>query len=108
MRMKGTHRGAFVRFEHGDPAQVIPPTGRPVNVEQIHRVTVRAGLVIWHDALRDDLGMLAQLGVFPPSPTMLRLAVWKMTGRAAQAAREVSAAAAAAAHTVETVMAQEM
>lgn len=100
LRMKGTHRGAFVRFEDGDPAQVIPPTNRRIDVEQIHLVTVREGRVIWHDAIRDDLAMLGQLGVFPPTSAALKMAAWKATGRATRAARQVSAAAASAADTL--------
>jgi predicted ester cyclase len=96
LRMRGTHAGAFVRFENGRASQIIPPTGRPVDVEQIHLVTVRDGQVVRHEALRDDLGMLGQLGVFPPGPGALAMVGWKLTGRAARAARDVSAAAAAA------------
>ena len=98
--MRGTHSGAFVRFENGHAAQVIPPTGRTIDVEQIHIVSLRDGQVIHHDALRDDLGMLEQLGVFPPGPGALRMAWWKITGRADRAAREVSAAAESAASAV--------
>ncbi|MCS5732298.1 ester cyclase [Herbiconiux daphne] len=93
LRMRGTHTGPFVRFENGEAAQVIPPTGRPIDVEQIHIVSLTAGRVAHHDALRDDLGMLEQLGVFPPGPSALRMAWWKISGRAARAARDVSATA---------------
>lgn len=99
LRMRGTHTGAFVRFEDGRAAQTIPPTGHRIDVEQIHLVTVRDGQVVRHEALRDDLGMLEQLGVFPPGPGVLVMAGWKLTGRAAKAARDVSAAAAAAGST---------
>jgi predicted ester cyclase len=97
VRMRGTHAGPFVRFENGEPAQVIPPTERSIDVEQIHIVTVRDSQVVRHEALRDDLGMLGQLGVFPPGPAALSAVAWKLTGRAARAARDVSAAAAVAA-----------
>lgn len=96
LRMRGTHTGAFVRFEDGRATQVIPPTGRSIDVEQIHVVTVRDGQAVRHEALRDDLGMLEQLGVFPPGPGVLGMAFWKLTGRAARAARAVSAQAVAA------------
>ncbi|MER6835481.1 hypothetical protein ABT320_16120 [Streptomyces cellulosae] len=44
---------------------------------------------------------LQQLGVLPPSPTVaLRTAVWKVSGRAAQAAEEVTRRAAEAASSV--------
>ncbi|SMH44055.1 SnoaL-like polyketide cyclase [Rathayibacter oskolensis] len=97
LRMRGTHTGPFVRYDSGGLAQVIPPTGRPIDVEQIHLVSLSGGMIVHHDALRDDLGMLEQLGVFPPGPRALRMAWWKLTGRAARAGRDVSAAAEAAA-----------
>ncbi|MCS5735071.1 ester cyclase [Herbiconiux daphne] len=99
MRMRGTHTGAFVRFDNGQPAQVIPPTYRSIDVEQIHIVTIRHGQVVRHEALRDDLAMLEQLRVFPPGPSALAMAGWKISGRSARAARDVSAVAAAAAET---------
>lgn len=97
MSMKGTHTGPFVRFANGKPAQVIPPTHRRIDVEQIHLVTVRDGRVVRHEALRDDLGMLDQLGVFPPTSTMLAMVAWRLMGRAMRAARAVSAVTAKAA-----------
>jgi predicted ester cyclase len=96
LRMRGTHTGAFVRFQDGRATQIIPPTKRSIDVEQIHVVTVRDGQVVRHEALRDDLGMLEQLGVFPPGPAALAMVGWKLTGRAAKAARDVTTAAAVA------------
>jgi len=49
--------------------------------------------------VRDDLGMLTQIGAFPPDPRLLaRTLAWRITGRAARAGRDavVSAEAAAA------------
>ncbi|WP_422741972.1 ester cyclase [Mycobacterium sp. WMMD1722] len=99
VRMRGTHTGPFVRYAEGSRAEVIPPSGRRIDVEQIHLVTVRDGLVVAHDAVRDDLGMLGQLGVFPPGCTLAAMLGWRLTGRAARARRRVSAIAAAAAST---------
>ena len=90
LRMRGTHTGPFVRFDEDQVAQVIPPTGRPVDVEQVHFVSTRDGQIIRHDALRDDLGMLTQMGAFPPGPKAAAMAWWKLTGQAARAADEVS------------------
>jgi predicted ester cyclase len=98
LRMQGRHTGAFVQFRDGRYAQAVPPTGRNIDFEQIHVLDLRDGLVVGHEAVRDDVTMLGQLGVFPPSPAVgLRIAAWKLSGRARRAAAEVSHAAEEAA-----------
>ena len=60
-RMSGTHQGAFFG---------IPPTGRRFAVRQVHMLRVQDGLIREHWAVRDDLGVLVQLGaVEPPTPS---------------------------------------
>ena len=54
--MSGTHHGPF---------QGIPPTGRSFQQTQMHFVRFRNGKGIEHRAVRDDLGMMQQLGVIP-------------------------------------------
>jgi steroid delta-isomerase-like uncharacterized protein len=54
--MSGTHLGPF---------QGIPPTGRSFQQEHMHFVRFRDGKAIEHRAVRDDLGMMRQLGVIP-------------------------------------------
>ncbi len=96
--MQGMHQGPFVRFRDGGLNQAIPPTGREIDFEQIHVLDLSDGKVIQHEAVRDDITMLGQLGVFPPSPSVaLRMVGWKLSGRAARAAANVSDAAAEAA-----------
>ncbi|MEU6708849.1 ester cyclase [Streptomyces wuyuanensis] len=98
LRMQGRHTGPFVRFRDGALDQAVPPTGREIDFEQIHVLAVRDGRVTGHEAVRDDLAMLGQLGVFPPNPaTALRMLAWRATGRAARAAAAVTARADAAA-----------
>ena len=100
VRMQGRHTGPFVLFRNEKLDKIIPPTGRRLDYEQIHVLTVRDGKVISHEAVRDDMTMLGQLGVLPPTPAMAaRLAAWKLTGRDRRAAAEVSAASARAAET---------
>ncbi|WP_405827505.1 ester cyclase [Streptomyces sp. NBC_01176] len=97
LRMRGRHTGPFVRFRDGALDQAIPPTGREIDFEQIHVLDLRDGKVVGHEAVRDDITMLGQLGVFPPAPaTALRMVAWKVTGRAARAAADVTARAAEA------------
>jgi predicted ester cyclase len=100
LRMQGRHTGPFVLFRDGALDKAVPPTGRAVDFEQIHVLDVQDGKVVKHEALRDDVTMLGQLGVFPPAPAVAaRLAGWKLTGRAKRAAAAVSAQAAEAAAT---------
>jgi predicted ester cyclase len=99
LRMQGRHTGPFVRFRaDGRLDRAIPPTGRGIDFEQVHMITIRDGRVAGHEALRDDLAMLGQLGVFPPAPaTALSMIAWRVSGRAARAAAAVTARAAEAA-----------
>ncbi|WP_431965995.1 ester cyclase [Actinacidiphila sp. bgisy160] len=98
LRMQGRHTGPFVRFRDGVLDQAIPPTGREVDFEQVHLLDLRDGKVVRHEALRDDITMLGQLGVFPPSPAVtLSMIAWKVSGRAKRAADEVTKLAAEAA-----------
>jgi predicted ester cyclase len=59
LRMEGTHQGPL-------PGSGLPGTGKRVQVRQLHMARVMNGKVAEHWAVRDDLGMLVQLGVFPP------------------------------------------
>jgi steroid delta-isomerase-like uncharacterized protein len=52
--MSGTHLGPF---------QGIPATGRSFEQAHMHFVRFRDGFAIEHRAVRDDLGMMRQLGV---------------------------------------------
>ncbi|MFC1431646.1 ester cyclase [Streptacidiphilus sp. N1-3] len=98
LRMRGRHTGPFVLFRDGKLDKAVPPTGREIDFEQIHVLTMRDGNVVQHQAVRDDMTMLGQLGVFPPAPALAaRLAGWKLTGRDRRAATAVSASAAEAA-----------
>jgi steroid delta-isomerase-like uncharacterized protein len=54
--VSGTHRG---------PLQGIPPTGRSIRQAQMHFIRFRDGKVVEHRAVRDDLGLMRQLGVIP-------------------------------------------
>ena len=56
--MSGTHRGP-------GPVQGMPPTGRSVRQDQMHFIHFRDGKVVEHRAVRDDLGVMRQLGVIP-------------------------------------------
>lgn len=98
LRMQGRHTGPFVRFREGVLDQALPPTGRRIDFEQIHVLGVRDGKVVRHEAVRDAITMLGQLGVFPPAPAALRRVIgWKLTGRAGRAAAQVTEEAARAA-----------
>jgi predicted ester cyclase len=59
MVMEGTHLGPL-------PGTGLPGTGRQVRVQQLHMARIKDGKVAEHWAVRDDLGMLVQLGVLDP------------------------------------------
>ncbi|MEU8431527.1 ester cyclase [Streptomyces sp. NPDC029216] len=99
LRMQGQHTGPFVLYRDGALDQAIPPTGALIDFEHVHVLRLRDGKVVRHEAVRDDVTLLGQLGVFPPGPLALRALAWKLTGRAARAATRTTAVAArAAAH----------
>jgi predicted ester cyclase len=57
--MTGKHTGVF---------NGIAPTDRPIKHKQVHIFTVADGRITHHRAVRDDLGLLLQLGWRPGSP----------------------------------------
>jgi predicted ester cyclase len=59
--MTGKHTGMF---------NGIAPTGRPIAHKQVHIFTVADGQITHHRAVRDDLGLLFQLGWRPGSPSV--------------------------------------
>jgi steroid delta-isomerase-like uncharacterized protein len=60
----GTHLGQFPSFLE------IPPTHRSIRQRQIHILRVRNGKLAEHQVVRDDLGIMQQLGVIPMSETL--------------------------------------
>ncbi len=56
LTMTGTHRG---------PLMGLPATGRSVRQDHMHFVRFRDGKAVEHWGVRDDLGMMQQLGVIP-------------------------------------------
>ena len=100
VRMSGRQTGPFVVFPPGVRPVVFAPTGLAFGVRQVHVFRHRDERHGEHIAVRDDLGMMTQLGHLPPSPR----AAWRMgrsalTGYRARAVRDairVSAEAAAA------------
>ena len=57
--LSGTHLGPFVHPGLGS----FPPTGKCFEVRHMHLDRLRNGLLVEHWAVRDDLGMLQQLGL---------------------------------------------
>jgi steroid delta-isomerase-like uncharacterized protein len=54
--LTGTHEGEFMG---------IPPTGRSIEVTEIHVYRLEDGKAVEHRVGRDDLGAMRQLGVIP-------------------------------------------
>ncbi|MGH7926940.1 MAG: ester cyclase, partial [Candidatus Binatia bacterium] len=61
--MTGTHLGTPVLPVFGGLLHVAAPTGKHVAVENIHIYRVDNRLIAEHSAVRDDLGMMQQLGL---------------------------------------------
>ncbi len=67
--MRGTHLGQpSLPLGLGGVLAEVEPTGRRVEVDQIHMFRVRDGKISEHFAVRDDLGMGRQLGLLPEGP----------------------------------------
>jgi predicted ester cyclase len=56
---------AAMTGKHTGPFNGIDATGRRINQEQVHIFTITGGQITRHRALRDDLGLLLQLGWQP-------------------------------------------
>jgi predicted ester cyclase len=56
LTMNGTHEG---------PLMGMPPTGRAVRQAHMHFVRFRDGKAVEHWGVRDDVGMMRQLGFMP-------------------------------------------
>lgn len=62
--MTGSHRGQpTVPQAFGGMLNGVPASGREVTVLQFHSFRIRGGEIAEHAAVRDDLGMLKQLGL---------------------------------------------
>ncbi|HLH22414.1 MAG TPA: ester cyclase [Chloroflexota bacterium] len=63
--MTGTHLGTPELPVLGGLLVGVPPTGRRVVVPHAHTYRIVDGYIVEHHAVRDDLGMLQQLGLLP-------------------------------------------
>ena len=62
LTLHGVHRASTMPLLTG-----VPVTGREVRWAFVHLFRVTDGLVAEHWACRDDVGLLAQLGAWPPA-----------------------------------------
>ena len=71
--LHGRQHGPFVVHDSpdGSVTDAFPSNGRTFSARQIHWITVRDGVVVEHDAVRDDLSMAQQLGWLPPTPIFI-------------------------------------
>jgi len=64
----GTHTGVGRHpFVHSGLLTGIPPTGKSVSVQHIHMFRLKDGQIVEHHATRDDIEMMRQLGLHPPT-----------------------------------------
>jgi predicted ester cyclase len=66
----GTHGGMGRLPVNGGLLVGVPPTNRQFRVQHIHMFRISDGKIADHYANRDDIGMMQQLGLLPPSPPM--------------------------------------
>jgi predicted ester cyclase len=55
-----------MRGRHAGPLMGREPTGRPFAMRQVHIWRIADGRIVEHWGLRDDLGLLTQLGLLQP------------------------------------------
>ncbi|MFI5266918.1 MAG: ester cyclase [Chloroflexota bacterium] len=68
LRMSGTHLGAPDLPVLGGLLTGVAPTGRHVSVENMHFYRFEGEVIADHRAVRDDLGLMQQLGLIPSNP----------------------------------------
>jgi predicted ester cyclase len=69
LRASGTHKGVSKRAINGGMLVGVPPTGKRFEIEFIRWYRIRDGKIVEQYIVRDDIGMMRQLGVVPPAPT---------------------------------------
>lgn len=62
VRVQGTHSNRAQTSHHGD-LRAFEPQGRKVEVWQAHFWRLENGVIVEHEAVRDDLGLFRQLGL---------------------------------------------
>jgi predicted ester cyclase len=63
----GTHRGVGKLPLNGGMLVGVEPTLKHFSVQHIHWYKLRDGKIIEHNATRNDVGMMRQLGLLPPT-----------------------------------------
>jgi predicted ester cyclase len=63
----GTHRGIGKLPLNGGMLVAVAPTLKHFSVQHTHWYKLRDGKIIEHTATRNDVGMMRQLGLFPPT-----------------------------------------
>jgi predicted ester cyclase len=62
-QVSGTHRGIGRLPMNGGMLVGVEPTGKRFEVAHIHWYKLKNGKIVDHFATRDDVGMMAQLGL---------------------------------------------
>ena len=66
-RFQGTHDGVGRLPVNGGLMIDVPATGKRMDVQHIHWYVMKDGLIAEHWANRDDIAMMQQLGLLPPT-----------------------------------------
>ena len=66
-KVSGTHRGVGKIPVNGGMLVGVAPTGKHFETDHIHWFKFRDGKILDHYATRDDISMVRQLGLLPPT-----------------------------------------
>ena len=66
-KVSGTHRGIGKISVNGGMLIGVAPTGKHFETDHIHWLKFRDGKIADHYATRDDISMMRQLGLIPPT-----------------------------------------
>jgi len=67
LKVSGTHRGVGKLPMNGGMLVGVEPTQKHFEVQHIHWYKIRDGKIVEHTATRNDIGMMRQLGLLPPT-----------------------------------------
>ena len=68
VKQQGTHGGTARGAFNGGGLRGVAPTGKRMDILATHWFTIKDGKIVEHQAVREDLRMMRQLGLAPEAP----------------------------------------
>jgi predicted ester cyclase len=72
VKQQGTHRGVAKGEFNGGGLRGVAPTGKRMDILATHWFTIKDGKIVTHQAVREDLRMMRQLGLAADAPAPTR------------------------------------